>query len=178
MSHFLRDVVHAVRVLASRPVLTATTVATLAVGIGGTSTMFAVADSLLLRPLPVPEAARLVRVFGASDIAELGITSYPNLQDVADRARSFAAMTIHQQTFAAYGLGDDTTNAAVELVSGSYFPTFQVATTLGRALTPEGRSARRGARRGGERPLVARATWPRIPRSSAAPCTSTGRCSR
>ncbi len=137
MSHFLRDVVHAVRVLASRPVLTATTVATLAVGIGGTSTMFAVADSLLLRPLPVPEAARLVRVFGASDIAELGITSYPNLQDVADRARSFAAMTIHQQTFAAYGLGDDTTNAAVELVSGSYFPTFQVATTLGRALMPE-----------------------------------------
>ncbi len=121
MSHFLRDVVHAVRVLASRPVLTATTVATLAVGIGGTSTMFAVANSLLLRPLPVPEADRLVRVFGASDVAELGITSYSNLQDAADRARSFAAMTIHQQTFAAYGLGDDTTNAAVELVSGSLF---------------------------------------------------------
>ena len=137
MSHFLRDVVHAVHVLASRPVLTATTVATLAIGIGGTSTMFAVADSLLLRPLPVPDADRLVRVFGASDINALGITSYPNLQDVADRARSFSAMTIHQQTFAAYGLGDETTNAAVELVSGSYFPTFRVATTLGRALTPD-----------------------------------------
>ena len=137
MSHFLRDVVHAARVLASRPVLTFTTVATLAMGIGGTSALFAVANSLLLRPLPVPDAGRLVRVFGASDIAALGITSYANLQDVADRARSFTAMTIHQQTFAAYGLGDDTTNAAVELVSGRYFETFRVAVPLGRVLTAE-----------------------------------------
>jgi putative ABC transport system permease protein len=137
MSPFVRDVLHAVRVLASRPVLTATTVATLAIGIGGTSAMFAVADGLLLRPLPVPDADRLVRVFGASDIASLGITSFANLVDVADRARSFAALTIHQQTIAAYGLGDDTTNAAVELVSGGYFTTFQVAPGLGRALTPD-----------------------------------------
>ena len=121
MASFLRDAVHAVRVLAARPVLTATTVATLAVGIGGASAMFAVANGLLLRPLPVPDADRLVRVFGASDVAALGITSYPNLQDVADRARSFDGMTIHQQTFAAYGLGDETLSAAVELVSGGYF---------------------------------------------------------
>ena len=137
MASFLRDAVHAVRVLAARPVLTATTVATLAVGIGGASAMFAVANGLLLRPLPVPDADRLVRVFGASDIAALGITSYPNLQDVADRARSFDGMTIHQQTFAAYGLGDETLSAAVELVSGGYFRTFGVATPLGRSLAPD-----------------------------------------
>jgi len=137
MASFLRDAVHAVRVLAARPVLTATTVATLAVGIGGASAMFAVANGLLLRPLPVPDADRLVRVFGASDVAALGITSYPNLQDVADRARSFDGMTIHQQTFAAYGPGDETLSAAIELVSGGYFSTFGVATPLGRSLAPD-----------------------------------------
>ena len=137
MASFWRDVVHAVRVLGARPVLTATTVATLAIGIGGTSAIFPVANGLLLRPLPVPEPQRVVRVFGASDVAALGITSYPNLQDVADRARSFDGMTIHQQTFAAYGLEEATANAAVELVSGSYFRTLGVATPLGRALAPD-----------------------------------------
>ncbi|MEP7116011.1 MAG: ABC transporter permease [Acidobacteriota bacterium] len=134
MRNLWRDVQHAVRVLLGRPVLTLTTVATLAIGIGGTSAMFSFANGLLLRPPPVPEPATLVRVFGASDTEALGITSFANLHDLADRATSFAALTIHQQTFVAYGLGDDTTNVAVELVSGTYFPTFRVAATLGRAL--------------------------------------------
>ena len=131
----LRDFTQAVRALSGRPGLTATTVLTLAIGVGGVSALFSVASSLLLRPLPVPEASRLVRLFGASDVQALGITSYANLRDVADRAHSFTALTIHQQTYAAFGLGDDTTNNAVELVSGNYFQTFKVEVALGRPIT-------------------------------------------
>lgn len=137
MGHVLRDLHHAVRTLAGRPGLTATTVLTLAIGIGGTSALFSVASSLLLRPLPVPEPNRLVRVFGATDAQTLGITSYANLEDLADRARSFVGMTIHQQTYAAFGLGDDTTNDPVELVSGSYFSTLGIDVALGRPLTAD-----------------------------------------
>ena len=140
----------------ARPVLTATTVATLAIGIGGTSAMFSVANGAAAASAAGARARiALVRVFGASDVAALGITSYPNLQDVADRARSFDGMTIHQQTFVAYGLGDETTNAAVELVSGSYFRTFGVATPLGRVAGAGRRSHRRAARRRDQRWLVA-----------------------
>lgn len=137
MVHLLRDLRQAVRTLSGRPGLTLTTVLTLALGIGGTTALFSVASALLLRPLPVPDADRLVRVFGASDIQALGITSYANLQDVADRARSFAGMAIHQQTYAAFGLGDDSTNNAVELVSGRYFSTLGVDVAMGRPLTPD-----------------------------------------
>ena len=63
----LRDFTQAVRALSGRPGLTATTVLTLAIGVGGVSALFSVASSLLLRPLPVPEASRLVRLFGASE---------------------------------------------------------------------------------------------------------------
>ena len=134
MTQLLRDARHALRVLAARPVLTATTVLTLALGIGGTSAMFSIASAVLLRPLPVPEAARLVRIFGTTEARPLGITSYPNLKDVADRARSFERVAIHQQTVAAYGLGEETASAATELVSGGYFAVFGVMPPLGRAI--------------------------------------------
>ncbi len=134
MRQLLRDARHALRVLAARPVLTLTTVVTLALGIGGTSAMFSIASAVLLRPLPVPDAARLVRIFGTTEARAFGIVSYPNLKDVADRARSFQAVTIHQQTFAAYGLGEDTVNAATELVSGAYFNVYGVAPALGRPI--------------------------------------------
>ncbi|MGE0362327.1 MAG: ADOP family duplicated permease [Vicinamibacterales bacterium] len=134
MRHALRDARHALRVMAGWPVLTATTVLTLALGIGGATAMFSIASALLLRPLPVPAPERLVRVFGTTESRALGIASYPNLRDAGDQARSFSAFAIHQQAFAAYGLGEDTTSAATELVSGTYFATFGVAPRLGRAI--------------------------------------------
>lgn len=136
MQHLSREIRHAVRALAARPVLTCTTILTLALGIGGTSAMFSIASGLLLRPLPVPEPHRLMRVFGGSAERPLGITSYPNLRDLAARARSFGAVAIHQQTFAAYGLGQDTVSAATELVSAGYFDTFAAAPARGRGITP------------------------------------------
>jgi len=134
MRHLLRDARHALRVMAGRPILTATTVLTLALGIGGATAMFSIASALLLRPLPVPAPERLVRVFGTTEERTLGIASYPNLRDAGDRARSFSAFAIHQQAFAAYGLGEDSVPAATELVSGAYFSTFGVAPRLGRAI--------------------------------------------
>ena len=136
MTQLLRDARHAVRVLATRPILTATTIVTLALGIGGTSAMFSIASAVLLRPLPVPDASRLVRIFGTTEARSLGIASYPNLKDTTDRAGSFAGVTIHQQTFAAAGLGDETTTAATELVSGGYFAVYGVAAARGRTIAP------------------------------------------
>ena len=79
------ELIHAVRVLTARPILTATMVLTLAVGIGGTSAMFSIASGLLLRPLPVPHPDRLVRVFGGSDQNPLAITSFPMPRALAAR---------------------------------------------------------------------------------------------
>lgn len=56
------DVRHAIRRWRRRPGFALTAIVTLALGIGATTAIFSVVDAVLLRPLPWPEADRLVRI--------------------------------------------------------------------------------------------------------------------
>src|SRR5579859_1257223 len=60
---FRRQLRYAGRTLRKTPRFTATALLTLAVCLGANLTIFAVVDSILLRPLPFPSADRLVTVF-------------------------------------------------------------------------------------------------------------------
>ena len=62
MDSFLQDVRHSLRVLVKSPGFTAVALATLTLGIGVTTAVFSVVNAALLRPLPYPDAERLVRV--------------------------------------------------------------------------------------------------------------------
>jgi predicted permease len=57
-----QDLRHAARGLRNTPGFTLTAVLTLAIGIGGTTAVFSVINGVLLRPLPYPDADRLVAV--------------------------------------------------------------------------------------------------------------------
>ena len=134
MQSLRQDVVYALRLAYRRPALTLVTILTLGVAVGGNTATFSLVNALLIRPLPVPEADRMVRVFGATDERPLDVLSYPNAADFGARTTTIESLAIHQQTFVAYGLGDSTETAAIELVSGNYFSTFRIATTIGRAI--------------------------------------------
>ncbi len=64
MDGILQDLKFAVRTLARRPMFTLVAVATLALGIGGNTAVFSVVNTVLLRPLPLPNSDRLVWVWG------------------------------------------------------------------------------------------------------------------
>jgi predicted permease len=136
MQTLLQDVRYAVRLAARRPVLTAVAVATLAIGVGGTTAIFSFVNGLLIRPLPVAEAHRVVRVFGATDERTFDVLSYPNAVDFGARSTTLASLAIHQQTFVATGLGEGTESAALELVSGNYFATLGLPAAVGRVIGP------------------------------------------
>jgi putative ABC transport system permease protein len=57
------DIQHTLRLARKTPVATALTVLTLALGIGATSAIFAVVDSVLMKPLPYADSERLVNVW-------------------------------------------------------------------------------------------------------------------
>ena len=57
-----QDLRYALRTLRATPVLTTVAVVSIALGVGANTAVFTLLDQVLLRPLPVSEPARLVRV--------------------------------------------------------------------------------------------------------------------
>ena len=62
MTSILYDMRYALRSMARRPLFSLVLVSILALGLGANAAMFSVVDSVLLEPLPYPEADRLVWV--------------------------------------------------------------------------------------------------------------------
>jgi len=63
----LTDLKYALRMLVKSPGFNAVAILILALGIGANTAIFSVVEGTLLRPLPFPEASRLVRAYEAAD---------------------------------------------------------------------------------------------------------------
>lgn len=83
------DVTFALRQLRRAPAFTLVATATLALGIGANSAIFALVDATLLRPLPFHQADRLVMLWERSEKTPRGRVSTPNMADWNERNRTF-----------------------------------------------------------------------------------------
>jgi putative ABC transport system permease protein len=89
-SELRHDVRYALRQLRSSPRFTIVAVLTLAIGLGAVTTIFGIANAVLLRPLPFPEADRLVMGWEVTPIGADFAVSEPNYLDWRARKRQFA----------------------------------------------------------------------------------------
>jgi putative ABC transport system permease protein len=71
----IADTRYALRQLARAPGFSAAAILTLSLGIGANTAIFSVADAILLRPLPYPDASRLVMVW--DQLLKIGVHQLP-----------------------------------------------------------------------------------------------------
>src|SRR5215213_10734129 len=118
----ISDLRFAWRALWKSPTTTLGAMLALALGIGATTTMFALLNAVSLRPLPYPESNRLVELWGNVERqgTERRGTSIPDYLDWKSRSRSFDLMSAWSgNSFIVYGSGAPERMTG-ELVAGEY----------------------------------------------------------
>ncbi len=139
MDALWQDLRHAARTLWRSPGFTAVAVLTLALGIGANTTIFSVVRAVLLRPLPLPEPERVVRVWESDTKRgwnEFSVSG-PNYLDWVEEARVFEQLGAMQWTTFHLTGGAEPERIVGALASASLFRVLGVAPAVGRSLLPE-----------------------------------------
>jgi predicted permease len=133
METFLQDVRHGARLLARAPGFTLVTLIALAVGIGANATVVSVANALLLRPLPVAEPERVVRLFAGRHSA----APIPDIFEYARATRTLEGLVPFNGAAVSLRTGANAPEPLFALfVGGDFFDLLGVRAALGRTFLP------------------------------------------
>jgi putative ABC transport system permease protein len=137
MRDLIQDLQYGLRVFARNPTFTLIALLALALGIGATTAIFSVVDTVLLKPLPYPRADRIVSV---------GLTGFGPPQYAGAMSPDYLEWRARNQVFdemAAYGGASQTLTGWGEptvlrfaSVTHSFFRTFRIQPMLGRTFMP------------------------------------------
>ena len=131
------DFRHALRQLRRRPGFTAITVLTLALGIGATTAIFSVVYGVLLRPLPYPQADRIVHLWELDASGNHMNVAEPDFFDLraASKCLSGLAETSSEETTITGG--SKPTRVTGAAVSRDFFAVLGISPLLGRSFSAE-----------------------------------------
>jgi len=144
-----QDTRHALRRLRMAPAFTVTTILTLSLGIGATTSIFTLVNTVLLKSLPVANPSELYRVgketrccylSGYSQDGGFSLVSYDLYTYLRDHADGFSELAAVPSVAPLFGVRRSGSHEAAgsyagEFVSGNYFTMFGVSAYAGRALT-------------------------------------------
>jgi predicted permease len=138
MDELLRDLKYAVRTQLKRPVFTLLAVLSLGLGIGANTTIFSIANALLLQPLPVEEPSRLVSIYTTDKKNPgFGPLSHLNWKDYRRQSDAFSAILGYDWAPLSVSTGGEGRLVFGQLVSGNYFDVLGVKAAVGRTFLPE-----------------------------------------
>lgn len=137
METFLQDIRYGLGSMLRTPTLSAAAVLTMALGIGVVSTLYAAFDVWLLRPLPLPEADRLVTVMMAN--RERGGMAFFSSRDFLDwREESQAVdLAVYFKQSLSVLAGGETEQVTAVRGSWNLLPVLGLTPSPGRAFLPE-----------------------------------------
>jgi predicted permease len=129
----------AFRQLRKAPAFTLTALATVAICLGANLAIFAVIDSILLRPLPFPQSDRLVTIYNTYPKAgvENDGSSYTNYYERRGNIPALASLSLYREGGEVVGDPGSTEQVAVMRITPDFFATLGVNLALGRTFTEE-----------------------------------------
>lgn len=133
----LSDLRYGARSLWKNPGFAFVAVITLAVGIGADTAIFSSVNAILFRPLPFPDADRLVAVYETDSLLRQIPVSAGDFSEWKTQASSFESLALEQgTTTASLTGGDEPKSVSLQPVSSNYFMTLGVRPELGRDFLP------------------------------------------
>ncbi|HJQ26937.1 MAG TPA: ABC transporter permease [Blastocatellia bacterium] len=137
MATLIHDLRYAVRLLVRQPGFTLTALLALAIGIGATTIIFSVVNAVLLRPLPFPQAQRILRIEEQHGQTERTTNlTYASFIDLAAQAETVEHLAACRFSTANLTDGIEPRQVSVLAVSAGYFSALGVVPVLGRTFLP------------------------------------------
>jgi predicted permease len=143
MDAFIADLLYAWRGFRRSPGFTAVAVLTLALGIGGATSIYSVVDGILLRPLPYPEPSQIVKIGRVSTAGTDGAFSAADYLDVKREISAFSYVAGFREDISdVTGSGEPVRVPGIQTTAG-FFDVLEVTPVIGRAYSSadEGRGA-------------------------------------
>jgi putative ABC transport system permease protein len=135
MHTFWQDLHYGARMLLRNPAFTLVAVLALTLGIGATTAIFSVVNSVLLKPLPYPESERLVFLSEWSPQIDGMSISYPNFTDWREQNEVFEKIGVYRrQSYNLTGTGAPE-RLVGGMVSADLFAALRVNALRGRLFT-------------------------------------------
>ena len=136
MDALLKDIRYGIRGLLRRPVFTAIVVITLAVGIGASSAIFSVVNTVLLRPLPYRQAERIVAIQELSQEGKRVQVTPANFLDWRAQNTVFEQLAAILTRPANLALTDQAERIDLAMTSANFFSVFGTEPEHGRLFIP------------------------------------------
>ncbi len=127
-----QDLRYALRTMRKNPGFTAVAMLTLSLGIGANTAIFSVVNGVLLRPLPYPNADRLLLIYENSKGSSRDSVAYPNYLDWRRESRAFADMGAYRSDAFNFTGSGEPEQVTGKYVSASFFPVLEVTPLTGR----------------------------------------------
>jgi len=136
MDNFIKDLRFGIRGLLKQPGFTALVVGTLALGIGASTAIFSVVNSVLLKRLPYPEAERIVAIQELNSQGKRIQVTSPNFIDWRQQSTVFENLAAIKSDITNLALADQAERLNLAVTSANFFNVFGVEAKLGRLFIP------------------------------------------
>jgi putative ABC transport system permease protein len=134
MRSLLQDIRYGLRMSVKNPGFTMIAVLTLALGVGANTAVFSVVNSVLLRPLPLPDSQRLMVLFNTDDPSgQSWAVSYPDFLDWQRENRTFEVLSTFVPQSVNLSGREEPVRVRGGFVSANFFNLAGVQPSLGRS---------------------------------------------